>query len=89
MIPAHVNIAVDDKVIKEYIQQQIDQSVRETFLLVDLEKLVHMTNMSARFLEDNILSDPRMRLLERRKARKRWWLYKESMEVIKEILEDW
>lgn len=89
MIPAQVQVTVDEKAIKDYIQQQIDQNVRETFLLVDVEKLAELTSMSKRFLEDEILSDPRMRLLERRKSRKRWWLYQQSLEVIREIVDEW
>lgn len=89
MISPKVHVTVDEAAIKEYIQQQIDKNVRETFLLVDLEKLVHMTNMSAKFLENEILCDPRMKLLERRKSRKRWWIYEESIEVIKEITNEW
>lgn len=89
MITPQVQVTLDEKVIKEYIQLQIDQNVREAFLLVDLEKLVELTSMSKRFLEDEILSDPRMRLLERRKSRKRWWFYKQSLEVIKEIVDEW
>jgi len=45
--------------------------------------------MSKRFLEDEILSDPRMRVIERRKSRKRWWFYKQAVEVIKEIVDEW
>ncbi len=89
MIAPQVQVTVDEKAIKEYIQQQLDQSVRETLLLVDLEKLAEITSMSKRFLEDEIISDPRMRLLERKKSRKRWWFYKQSLEVIKEIVDEW
>ncbi|PEM33768.1 hypothetical protein [Bacillus wiedmannii] len=89
MIPANVQVNIDEKAIKEYIQQQIDQQIHETLLMIDIERLVVMTSMSRRFLEDEILSDPRMRLIERRRNRKRWWFYKQALEVIEEIVNDW
>lgn len=89
MIPANVQVNIDEKAIKEYIQQQIDQHLHETLLTVDLEKLVVITSMSKRFLENEILSDPRMRLIERRRNRKRWWFYKQALEVITEIINEW
>ena len=89
MIPAQVQLQVDEKAIKEYIQQQLNENIRETLLLVDLEKLAQITSMSKRFLEDEILSDPRMRLIERRKSRKRWWFYKQALNVIEEIVDEW
>ena len=89
MIPANVQVILDKKAIEEYINQQLNQQLHETLLLVDLEKLATMTSMSKRFLEDQILCDPRMRVIERRKVRKRWWFYKQSLEVIKEIVDEW
>ncbi|WP_153721773.1 hypothetical protein [Sporosarcina cascadiensis] len=89
MIPAQVQVNVDEQAIKQYIQQQLDKTIHETFLLVDVEKLAVITSMSKRFLEDEILGDPRMRLIERRKSRKRWWLYKQAIEVITEIVDEW
>ncbi|ATI52761.1 hypothetical protein [Bacillus tropicus] len=89
MIPANVQVNIDEKAIKEYILQQIDQQLHETLLMVDLEKLAVITSMSKRFLEDEILCDPRMRLIERRRNRKRWWFYKQALEVITEIVDEW
>ncbi|MGD7016876.1 hypothetical protein ACQCVC_12185 [Bacillus altitudinis] len=46
--------------------------------------------MSKRFLENEFLHDPRMKLLERRKERgKRFWFYEESKEVMKQIMDEW
>ena len=89
MIPANVQVTIDEKAVKEYIQHQLDQQIHETLLLIDLKKMAEITSMSARYLEDQILIDPRMRLIERRKDRKRWWFRKEAMEVIKKILNEW
>lgn len=89
MILANVQVNIDEKAIKIYIQQQLDRQMHETFLMIDIRKMAEITSMSVRFLEDEILSDPRMRVNERRKSRKRWWLYKQSVEVIKEIVDEW
>ncbi|MER2079366.1 hypothetical protein [Psychrobacillus psychrotolerans] len=79
MNPGKVQVKVGEK----------DLQINETLLMIDLNKLAVITSMSKRFLEDEILSDPRMRIIERRKSRKRWWLYNESLEVIKEIVDEW
>lgn len=89
MLPAQIEIKLDQKQIQDYIQIQLNQQIHETLLMVDLEKLAVITSMSKRFLEDEILSDPRMRLIQRQKARKRWWLYKPAIDVIKEITNEW
>jgi len=58
-------------------------------LLIDIEKLAEITSMSKRFLEEHVLGDPRMRVLERRKSRKRWWIYEPAMEALLSIVNDW
>jgi hypothetical protein len=89
MVPANVQVSIDNQAIMEYIQQQLDLQIHETLLMIDIKKMSEITSMSVRFLEDEILSDPRMRVLQRQKARKRWWLYKPAIEVIKEITAEW
>lgn len=89
MIPGNVQVNIDEKAIKEYIQQKIEVKLNETLLMIDLEKLALITSMSKRFLEDEILCDPRMKLIERKKSRKRWWFYRQSLEVITEIVDEW
>ena len=89
MIPANVQVFLDKKQVEKCIKKQVNLHLHETLFLVDLEKLATLTSMSKRFLEDEILSDPRMLVIERRKSRKRWWLYKQSVEVIQEIVNAW
>lgn len=89
MVPTEVQVSIDEKALQEYIQQKVNEHTREAMLLIDIEKLAEITSMSRRFLEDEILSDPRMRVIERRKSRKRWWFYKEALEAIKEIVDEW
>ncbi|MGE7954644.1 hypothetical protein [Lysinibacillus xylanilyticus] len=89
MIPANVQINIDEKAIKEYIQEQIDSQIRETILFIDIEGLVKITNFSKRFLEDAVLSDPRVKQFQRQRARKRFWFYEPTIEAIKEIVDEW
>lgn len=89
MIPANVEISFDKKAVKEYLQQKLDEEVREVLWFVDVEKLCQLTSMSKRFLEDAVLSDVRMRAIERRKERKRWYPAKQALEIIDEITFNW
>lgn len=89
MIPANVQVNIDEKAIKEYIQQHLNESIRETILFIDIEGLVKITNFSKRFLEDAILSDPRVKLYQRQRARKRFWFYEPTIATIKEIVNEW
>lgn len=45
--------------------------------------------MSKRFLESEIICDPRMKVIERKRSRKRWWPYPEAMKAIQEITSEW
>lgn len=89
MIPANIEVKIDDKAVKEYIQEKIDKQIQETLFLCDVKKLAEVTSMSQRFLEDEILSDPRMKLIERRRNRKRWWFYETALKTIEEIINEW
>lgn len=89
MIPANVEVTLDRQAIKDYIHNQLDKEIRETLWLVDVEKLCQLTCMSKRYLEDEILSDTRMRAIERRKERKRWYPAKQALAIIDEITYNW
>ncbi len=89
MIPAEINVAIDQKQVQEFIEEQLKKQINQQLLLVDINKLVEITCMSARYLEDEILSDPRVKIHERRKSRKRWWLYEPTIEAIKNIIDEW
>lgn len=86
---SNVTIGLNMPELKEYIQQSIDSQIRDTFIMVDVDTLVKMTCMSKRFLEEEMLKDPRVKILERRKSKKRYYLYPEIVEVIREITEEW
>lgn len=45
--------------------------------------------MSKRYLEDEVISDVRMKAIEIRKNRKRWWPAEKAFEVIMEITSEW
>lgn len=90
MIPtAEVKVNIDEQAIREYIQQQLDKKINQQLLLVDINKLAELTCMSTRYLEDEIVRDPRVKIHERRKNRKRWWIYEPTMKAILEIINEW
>jgi len=86
---AHVQL--DEQEIQRQINERLDQIFRETLVAWDVNEMARRLCMSKSFLEENILSDPRMRLLERRKQKngKRFWYYEPSVKVIKEIMDSW
>jgi hypothetical protein len=87
---AEVNIDVDQSEIKKYINQKLDETLKNALFVWDIEEMSKRTCMSKSFLENEFLHDPRMKLLERRKEKgKRFWFYEQSLEVIKEIMDEW
>jgi len=89
MIPPKVSIEIDEKEIQKYIDKKLDKQINQQLLLVDINKLSELTCMSIRYLEDEILHDPRVKLHERRKNRKRWWFAQPTFEAIKNIIDEW
>lgn len=87
---AEINVDVNNDEIRKYIEEKINEAIRQTFFLWDIEQMSKQTCMSKSFLENEFLHDPRMKLLERRKEKgKRFWFYKQSLEVMKEIMDEW
>lgn len=90
MVPtAQVNISVDERQVREFIENELKKQINQQLLLVDINKLSELTSMSPRYLEDEILCDPRVKINERRKSRKRWWLYEPTVKAIVDILDEW
>lgn len=89
MIPTNIELQLDKKQIQQYIEKQLDESIQAQLWLVSVERLAQLTDMSKRWLEAEILNDPRMRAIERKKNRKRWYLAQQAFEVITEITSEW
>ncbi len=89
MIPAEINVAIDQKQVQKFIEEQLKKQINQQLLLVDINKLAEITCMSARYMEDEILCDPRVKIHERKRNRKRWWLYEPTIEAIKNIIDEW
>lgn len=90
MLPtAEVKIGIDRIAVKDFIEQELRRQINQQLLLVDINKLSELTCMSIRYLEDEILADPRVRIHERRKQRKRWWLAQPTLKAIEEIVNGW
>lgn len=89
MIPANIEVNIDKKAIRQYIEKRLDEEIRVTLWLIDLDKMAALTCMSKRWLEDVITCDVRMRSIEIKKNRKRWWPYRQAFEIINEITSEW
>lgn len=89
MIPTKIELQLDKKQIQQHIEKQLDESIQAQLWFVSVERLALLTDMSKRRLEDEILCDPRMRAIERKKNRKRWYLAQQAFEVITEITSEW
>lgn len=86
---AEVSVTINQDEIKKYIQEQLNRNMRQEMLFIDINGLAEITSSSKRWLETELLHDPRIRLCERRKNRKRLWLYTEVVQAIKDIAEEW
>lgn len=94
MIPAaEIKVNIDEKAVRDFIENELKKQIHQNVLLVDLPKMAEITNMSPRHLEDSILRDSRIKQFERRKQRKRWWIWDNdgvgAKGAIIEILNDW
>lgn len=89
MIPAKVEINLDEKAIQQFVQQELQKQVHQQLLFVDINRLSDLTSMSVRYLEEEILQDPRVRTHERKKNRKRWWIAQPTFTAILEIVDGW
>src|SRR5699024_12375491 len=88
-ISSKIKVDLNKEEIQKYIKEQLEDQLWQEYLFVDINKLVQLTSCSKRWLEEELLGDPRVRLCERRKNRKRLWLYPDVIEAIKEIVEEW
>lgn len=90
MTIAQIQVEVDEAKVKEILNEKLDAIIEHELVYWDVEHMTKRLCMSKSFLENEIIPDPRMRLLERRKERgKRYWPYKESVRVIQAILDEW
>lgn len=89
MIPVKVEVDIDRDAVKQYLNARLEQEVQEAIVMADINRLAAVLSMSPRFLEDEFLRDPRVRIHERRKNRKRWWVYRPTIEAIQQIMDEW
>lgn len=90
MIPAKLELVIDEKLYRDQLEKRANEIADEALLLIDVKGLAKKLSMSERFIEDEFLQDPRIRIHEVKKSRKRWYFYKPTMEALTEILKsDW
>lgn len=87
---ANIQVVVDQDEVRNQINERLDETFREVMFTWDVDEMAKRTCMSKSFLEQEFLNDPRMRLLQRQKPRgKRYWFYEQSLEVMKQIMDEW
>lgn len=84
-----LTIEIDATSIEQMVEAEVKKNVTAVLWFVDINKLAELTQMSKRFLESEIICDPRMKVIERKRSRKRWWSYPEAMKAIQEITSEW
>lgn len=90
MVIAKLGLEVDHEEVRKYVEEKLNEALRSTLFLWDVDEMVKRTCMSKTFLENEFLHDPRMKILERRKANgKRYWFYEASLEAMKQIMDEW
>ncbi|MEK5070301.1 hypothetical protein [Sporosarcina sp. FSL K6-1508] len=90
MSVVQINTVIDQEFIKKEIQENLDKAFREVMFVWDINEMSKRLCMGKTFLEAEILSDKRMRVLQRQKPNsKRFWFYEPSLKVIKEIMDEW
>lgn len=90
MTIANVQIEVNHEEIRNYINEKIDETMRQSLFTWDINEMSKRTCMSKTFLEQEFLHDPRMKLFERRKEKgKRLWFYEPSLKAMQEIMDEW
>lgn len=84
-------IKLDESAVREEIRIQISEIIKDTdeMWLWDVETMIQKTAMGKTFLEEEFLSDPRMKLIEIKKSRKRWYPVDAAKRAMTEIMEEW
>lgn len=84
-----INVQIDKKAIQQRIEKQLDECITSQLWWVSAERIAQLTDMSVRYAEEHILSDVRMKAIERRRSRKRFYPAKIAFEVVSEIMNSW
>ncbi|WP_342575479.1 hypothetical protein MHH37_06490 [Solibacillus sp. FSL K6-1781] len=76
--------------VQNELQKLIQDTVRPSILFWDIEDIVKATTFQKAFLEEHILSDPRVREFQRQRGfrGKRVWLAEPTAKVIQKIIMD-
>ncbi|MEK4629982.1 hypothetical protein MKZ17_17370 [Solibacillus sp. FSL R7-0682] len=86
---AAIKIEVDEKLVKEEVQKQIEQSLVNSLWYIDVAKLSELTSLSKRTLESFVLCDARVKAIEIKRDRKRLYKVEAIKKVLDEIFAEW
>lgn len=88
MQPLQVQVELDHEAIKLLVEKQIAEITQQKLILMDAERFMNLFSMNKRFFEQWVASDPRVQQYERRRDRKRFWLYEPTVKAVLEIIEN-
>lgn len=89
MLPAKIELELDQQAIKKHIEKQLDECIQKEMWWVSAERIAQLTDMSLRYAEEHLLSDIRMKSIERRRSRKRFYPSRAAFEIVSEIINEW
>ncbi len=89
MLETKIELQLDRQAIQNHIEKQLENAIQSQLWFVDVDKMAQLCCMSKRWIEMEILPDPRMKVLERRRNRKKWYPASKALEVINEITAEW
>lgn len=90
MTSIEVKVEINQDELRKYVNAQLDEAFQQVLFTWDINEMAKRTCMSKSYLENEFLHDPRMKLLERRKGKgKRYWYYEESLQIMREIMNEW
>lgn len=84
-----ISIQIDKKEIEKHIKNQLDDCIQKEMWWVSAERIAELTDMSLRYADEHVLSDIRMKNIERRRSRKRFYPAKQAFDVVNEIMNAW
>lgn len=87
---AKIEVDINHEEIRQQVNAKLDEAIHQALFTWDIEQMAKRTCMGKTYLEEHFLRDPRMKLLERRKEKgKRYWFYEQSLEAMKQIMDEW
>lgn len=89
MIPATIKLDIDERQLKQLIEDKLNQQLTHQLIFVDIEGLMKMTSMKLSFIEEHLLNTPQVKQWERRRSRKRFWKMPDVLNSVMDVVDQW